>query len=359
MPQPKLFPSVCQRRRYVLARRLAVANGRRVCDVSALDTLERIGNFASTYFVVWVLLFSGAALLTPETFTWISPYITPLLGIIMLGMGLTLRPADFKRIVERPRDVAIGAVAQWVVMPLAAWAITVALSLPPALAVGVILLGAAPGGTASNVMTYLGKGDVALSVAITTVTTLAAPVVMPAWVVTLAGEQLQVTFAQLFTSIVQIVLIPVIAGFALRLALDRYAPRAAEAGLNVFPAVSVVAIVAIVAAVVGQNVENILTAGAVVLVAVVAHNAIGLGAGYGVGRASGMSPERVRACTFEVALQNSGLAVALATAYFSPLAALPPALFSVWHNVSGPALATYFSRQSTEAVDPGAASGDD
>jgi BASS family bile acid:Na+ symporter len=326
-----------------------------VCSVSVLDTLERVGDFASTYFVVWVLLFSGAALVSPSSFTWISPYITPLLGIIMLGMGLTLRPADFKRIAERPRDVAIGAVAQWVVMPLAAWAITVALSLPPALAVGVILLGAAPGGTASNVMTYLGKGDVALSVAITTVTTLAAPVVMPAWVVTLAGEQLQVTFAQMFTSIVQIVLLPVIAGFALRLALDRYAPRLAAAGLNIFPAISVAAIVAIVAAVVGANVENILTAGAIVAVAVVAHNAIGLGAGYGVGRASGMSPARVRACTFEVALQNSGLAVALATAYFSPLAALPPALFSVWHNITGPALATYFSQQSS-AADAGTAS---
>src|SRR5699024_8974805 len=112
---------------------------------------------ASTYFVVWVLLFSGAALVSPGTFTWISPYITPLLGVIMLGMGLTLRPDDFRRIVERPRDVAIGALTQWIIMPFAAWAITVALSLPPALAIGVVLLGAAPGGTASNVMTYLGK----------------------------------------------------------------------------------------------------------------------------------------------------------------------------------------------------------
>lgn len=313
--------------------------------MSLLDRLERVGEFASTYFVVWVVLFSGAALVSPTTFTWIEPYITPLLGVIMLGMGLTLQPADFMRIAERPRDVAIGAVTQWTVMPVAAWAITVGLSLPPALAIGVILLGAAPGGTASNVMTYLGKGDVALSVAITTVTTIAAPVVMPAWVVALAGEQLQVTFAEMFTSIVQVVLFPVITGFALRIALDRSAPRLAAAGLSIFPAISVAAIVAIVAAVVGLNVENILTAGAVVLLAVVAHNAIGLGAGYGVGRASEMSPERVRACTFEVALQNSGLAVALAAAYFSPLAALPPALFSVWHNVTGPALATYFSRQ--------------
>jgi BASS family bile acid:Na+ symporter len=315
--------------------------------MNALDALERVGQFASTYFVVWVLVFAAVALVVPSTFTWIAPYITPLLGIIMLGMGLTLRPADLKRIIERPRDVAIGAVTQWVVMPLAAWGVTIALDLPPALALGVILVGAAPGGTASNVMTYLGRGDVALSVTITSVTTLAAPIVMPAWVLALAGEQLQVTFMDLFVSIVQVVLIPVLTGFVLRVALDRSAPRVAAAGLNIFPAISVVAIVAIVAAVVGLNAETILTAAAAVIVAVIAHNAIGLGAGYGVGRAAGMTDDRVRACTFEVGLQNSGLAVALATAFFEPLAALPAALFSVWHNITGPALATYFMREET------------
>jgi len=315
--------------------------------MNALDALERVGQFANTYFVVWVLVFAAVALVVPSAFTWIAPYITPLLGIIMLGMGLTLRPADLKRIIERPRDVAIGAVTQWVVMPLAAWGVTIALDLPPALALGVILVGAAPGGTASNVMTYLGRGDVALSVTITSVTTLAAPIVMPAWVLALAGEQLQVTFMDLFVSIVQVVLIPVLTGFVLRVALDRSAPRVAAAGLNIFPAISVVAIVAIVAAVVGLNAETILTAAAAVIVAVIAHNASGLGAGYGVGRAAGMTNDRVRACTFEVGLQNSGLAVALATAFFEPLAALPAALFSVWHNITGPALATYFTREET------------
>lgn len=147
-----------------------------------------------------------------------------------------------------------------------------------------------------------------------------------------------------------------IVGFVLRLALDRYALRVATAGLNVFPAISVAAIVAIVAAVVGANVENILTAGAVVLVAVVVHNTIGLGAGYSVGRASGMSTVRARTCAFEVGLQNSGLAVTLATVYFSPLAALPPALFSVWHNISGPALATYFSQHPPSESTDGTAS---
>lgn len=319
--------------------------------MSVLDTVSRVSQLASRYFVVLVLVCAGAAMAVPSAFTWIATegLITPGLGLIMLGMGLTLQPIDFRRLAANPRDVAIGAVAQWVVMPLAAYALTIALSLPPELAIGVILVGAAPGGTASNVMAYLGKGDVALSVAITTVTTLAAPIVMPAWVVFLAGETLDVTFMSLFTSIVQIVFIPVVAGFALRVILDRYAPSVAEVGLDVFPLVSVLTIVAIVAAVVGLNVENILTAAAAVLVAVVAHNAIGLGAGYGVGRLAGMSEDRVRTCTFEVGLQNSGLAVALATSFFSPTAALAPALFSVWHNVTGPALASYFSREEAES----------
>ncbi|WP_367996759.1 bile acid:sodium symporter family protein [Haloferax volcanii] len=325
--------------------------------MNARSTLERLSELANTYFVGLVLLASAAALAQPDLFTWIAPYISPLLGLIMLGMGLTLQPADFRRLAERPRDVAIGALAQWLVMPTAAYALTVVLSLPPELAVGVILVGAAPGGTASNVMAYLGKGDVALSVAITTVTTLAAPLVMPAWVVALAGEQLQVGFVDLFLNIVQIVFIPVVLGFALRVVLDRNAPEVAEVGLDVFPLVSVLSIVAIVAAVVGLNVDTILGAGAAAIGAVVLHNAIGLGTGYGTGRLAGMSADRVRTTTFEVGLQNSGLAAALALSFFTPAAALPPALFSVWHNITGPLLASYFARTASDSA--GGAPADD
>ncbi|ELZ96931.1 sodium-dependent transporter [Haloferax mucosum ATCC BAA-1512] len=320
--------------------------------MTARSALRRLSDLANTYFVGLVLLASGVAVVRPSLFTWIAPYISPLLGVIMLGMGLTLQPDDFRRLAEHPRDVEIGALAQWVVMPVAAYALTVALSLPPAVAVGVVLVGAAPGGTASNVMAYLGKGDVALSVAITTVTTLAAPLVMPAWVVLLAGEQLQVGFVDLFVNIVQIVFIPVVFGFGLRLALDAYAPEAADLGLDAFPLVSVVTIVAIVAAVVGLNVDTILGAGAAAVAAVVLHNAIGLGTGYGTGRLTGMSDDRVRTTTFEVGLQNSGLAAALALSFFSPAAALPPALFSVWHNITGPLLASYFSRGEERATHP-------
>ncbi|WP_338738787.1 bile acid:sodium symporter family protein [Haloplanus salilacus] len=321
--------------------------------MSSGGRISRTARIATTYFVVWVLLAAGLALLYPSTFVPILDYVTPLLGLIMLGMGLTLQPEDFRRLVDRPVDVGIGAVTQWLAMPLAAYALYLSFDLPDAIGVGLILVGAAPGGTASNVMTYLGRGDVALSVAITTVTTLAAPVVMPAWTLFILGEGIDVTFAEMFTSIVQIVIIPVVAGFTLRYLLDRYAPRAAEVGLDVFPVVSVAAIVAIVAGVVGANVENILTAGAFVLAAVVLHNALGLGIGYGVGSATGMTEDRRRTNAFEVGLQNSGLAVALATSLFEPAAALVPALFSVWHNVTGPALASYFTWSDSKATAEG------
>lgn len=312
--------------------------------MSAVRTLERIARFTSKYLVVWILLASAAALYAPEPFVPIGDYIPPILGLIMLGMGLTLTPADFRRVLERPRDVFVGTALQWLVMPLAAYLLVLALGLPWELGIGLLLLGAAPGGTASNVMTYLGRGDVALSVTITSVTTIAAPLVMPAWVILLAGESITVTFGELASQIVLIVLIPVVAGLAIRSALDTYAPRAAEVGLTIFPAISVVAIVVIVAAIVAQNAGEIWGVAATVFAAVVVHNAIGMGAGYGVGRAIGMPEDRSRACAFEVGMQNSGLAVALAGTFFDPTAALIPALFSVWHNVSGSAVANYFTR---------------
>ncbi|ELZ26482.1 sodium symporter [Halogeometricum pallidum JCM 14848] len=328
--------------------------------MSLQTTLERIGDFTSKYFVLWVVAVAPLALYSPGAFTPIAPYITPLLGVIMLGMGLTLTPADFRRVVDRPRDVFVGAASQWLLMPLFAYVLVALLGLPPEIGVGLILVGAAPGGTASNVMTYLGRGDVALSVTITSVTTVAAPVVMPAWIVLLAGESISVTFAEIATSIVQVVLLPVVGGLLLRYVLDRYAPAVARAGVSIFPAVSVVAIVAIIAAVVGLNVTTILSTGLVVFLAVVLHNGLGLGSGYGIGCASGMPEDRARTCAFEVGLQNSGLAVALATAHFSPSAALIPALFSVWHNVSGPALATLFSRmdENPESGDGSASTAD-
>lgn len=320
--------------------------------MSQMQTLERIAEITSKYFVLWVIIFAALALYTPNTFTPLGDYISELLAIVMLGMGLTLTISDFRRIAERPVDVLIGAGLQWILMPLFAYVLVIGLGIPWEIGIGLILVGAAPGGTASNVMTYLGRGDVALSVTITSVTTLAAPIVMPAWTLLLAGEQITVTFAEMAEEIILIVVIPVVLGLGLRYLLDKYAPTAAQAGLTIFPAISVVAIVAIVAAVVGLNVDEILTASAIALLAVVLHNTLGLGAGYGISRGLGMPEDRARACGFEVGLQNSGLAVAIAVAFFDPIAALIPALFSVWHNISGPALATAFTYLDDESSSP-------
>ncbi|WP_266080906.1 bile acid:sodium symporter family protein [Haladaptatus caseinilyticus] len=314
-----------------------------------LSKIERVSEFINNYFVVWVIAASVLALIQPSAFTWIGEYISPLLGVVMLGMGLTLTPVDLKRIVERPRDVVIGSLAQWTIMPVTAYLLVQVFNLPTELGIGIILLGAAPGGTSSNVMTYLGKGDVALSIAITSLTTIVAPIVMPAWVLFLAGAEVQVTFVEMFREIMFVVFIPVVAGLVIRQLMERKAPTAAETSLVVFPSISVIAIVVIVSAVVGLNAENILTVSAVAVAAMIIHNTVGFGSGYAIGHAANMPEDRIRACTFEVGLQNSGLAAALAVTFFTPLTALLPALFSVWMLIVGPTLATYFARKTDEA----------
>ena len=317
-----------------------------------LSKIENASDFINKYFVVWVIVTSLLALYQPELFTWIGSYISPLLGVVMLGMGLTLTPVDLKRIVDRPRDVVIGSLAQWTIMPITAYLLVQIFNLPTELGIGIILLGAAPGGTSSNVMTYLGKGDVALSIAITSLTTIVAPIVMPAWVLFLAGADVQVTFAEMFQEILFVVFIPVVAGIIIRQLMERKAPTAAETSLVVFPSISVIAIVVIVSAVVGLNAENILTVSAIAVAAMIIHNTVGFGSGYAIGHAANMPEDRIRACTFEVGLQNSGLATALAVAFFSPLTALLPALFSVWMLIVGPTLATYFARKTDDSHEP-------
>lgn len=305
----------------------------------------RLAAMASRGFVFWVLAAAVLAYWRPETFAGIAPWIAPLLGVVMLGMGLTLQPADFRRVLRRPGDVLAGAAAQWLLMPPGAWALAVVLRLPPELAAGVILVGAAPGGTASNVVTLLARGDVALSVSITAVTTLAAPLVMPFWVLALLGEQIQVGFWTLFRQIALIVLIPVLCGVLLRQFLDRLAPRTTAEAVRVFPMISMLAIAVIVAAIVAINVDALARLGLPLAMAVLLHNGLGLAGGAVTGHLIGMTPDRIRTCCFEVGMQNSGLAVALAVAHFGPAAALPGALFSVWHNVTGAALASWLTRR--------------
>ena len=310
-----------------------------------MQLLARLSRFIGNTFAIWVLLFSVLAFFFPTGFKWIGPYIVPLLGLIMFGMGLTLSKADFKEVAKRPVDVAIGVAGQFIIMPALAWGLSKALQLPPEIAVGVILVGCCPGGTASNVMTFLARGDVALSVAITSVTTLLAPVVTPALIYLLASQWLEVSAAAMFWSIVQVVVLPIALGvIAQSLLRDKV-----KAAVTVLPLVSVVAIVAIVAAVVAGNQARIATSGLMIFAVVVLHNGLGLLLGYWLARMSGMSMAKRKAISIEVGMQNSGLGVALATAHFSPLAAVPSAIFSVWHNISGPLVATLFQRFKNDA----------
>lgn len=306
-----------------------------------MRVLVRIAGFVGTWFGAFVLAGLALGLLLPDATASVAPHITLLLGLIMFGMGLTLRPADFAIVVRRPRAVLTGVAAQYVVMPLLGWGIGHALGLSALLIVGMVLVGSAPGGTASNVIVYLARGNVALSVAMTSISTLLAPLLTPLLVLWLAGSLLPVDAGGLVVSILQVVLLPVVMGAIVRGVL----PGLVERVLPLLPLVSVLGILVVVAAVVGANSDAVLSTGALVLLAVVVHNALGLTLGYLIGRFSGVDEAARRAVSIEVGMQNSGLAAALATAHFSPVAALPAALFSVWHNLSGSALASWWSRR--------------
>lgn len=317
-------------------------------DDSARPRAERNATIAVTLFPLLILAGGVAGMLWPSAFTGIAPWIAPLLGIIMFGMGLTLTPPDFAVIARRPIPVVIGVVAQYLIMPLIGWLIGVALGLPPELAAGVILVGCCPGGTASNVVSYLARGDVALSVAMTSVSTLLAPLLTPLLTLWLAGTYMPVDAGSMAFSIVQIVLIPVVLGLVVRLLLPKLVAKA----LPVLPWISVLAITTVVLAVVAGSADAIASAGLMIFAAVVLHNGAGYAIGYGFARIFRLPTPSKRTTSIEVGMQNSGLAAGLAAQYLSPAAALPAAIFSVWHNVSGAVLAAYWRRRDSGAGDP-------
>ncbi|MDJ0336811.1 bile acid:sodium symporter family protein [Cryobacterium sp. PH31-O1] len=312
-----------------------------------MHRIRTVSTFIGRWFALIVLTAGGIALAAPSVFSGLTVAIPWLLSIIMLGMGMTLRPADFGIVARRPWPLLLGVAAQYIVMPLLGLGIAVALDLSPLLTAGMILVGASPGGTSSNVMVFLSKGDTALSVAMTTVSTLLAPLLTPLLVLVLAGEFLPVDPGALFISILQIVLVPVLAGLFLRMLL----PRMVEKLLDILPLVSVAGITVVVMAVVAASSSTILSIGILVVVAVVLHNSLGYTVGYLIGRVFKLPIASRRAISIEVGMQNSGLAAALAVAHFNPVAALPAAIFSVWHNVSGSLLASYWSRKGVPVAE--------
>jgi BASS family bile acid:Na+ symporter len=289
---------------------------------------------------------AGAAYLWPFVFAPLSTLIEPLLGVVMFAMGSTLSAADFKRILEKPRVIAIGVVLQFLLMPLFAFVIARALRLPGELAAGLILVGACPGGTASNVVCYLARGDVALSVTLTACTTVLAVVATPGLTWLYAGAAVPVPVLAMLLSILYVVLIPVAGGVLVNARRPELARRLKPA----LPAVSVAAIVTIIAIVVALNRDQMAGAAPVVAVAVMIHNLSGLFAGYGIAKLFRLSEPECRTIGIEVGMQNSGLGVALALKYFSPAAALPSAIFSIWHNLSGAAVASFWARRNGTPV---------
>lgn len=297
------------------------------------------------WFVAWVAVFAVVAYLYPPAFIWFAPYIKPGLGVIMFGMGMTLVPADFKRVATMPRAVVCGVAGQFLIMPLVAYGLAKALQLSADVAMGFVILGACPGGTASNVIAYLAKADVALSVTMTAVSTLLAVFMTPTIVQLLGGEWLPVDWQPMFIDVAQVVLVPVALGLGVRAVAGE---RAAKA-LDVFPAISVAVIVLIVATIVALRQETIATAAPVIVLVALAHNMFGLGLGYGLATLVRLPESARRTVAIEIGMQNSGLGVVLSTAHFPATnAALPPAFFSVIHNVTGSALASWWSRRFTD-----------
>lgn len=288
-----------------------------------------------------VLIVTAVALISPASFKWATPHVSILLGVVMFGMGMTLKPEDFREIFRRPRDVLIGLLAQFTIMPLLAFGLVKVFNLPAEIATGVILVGTCPGGTASNVMTYLAKGDLALSVSMSMASTILAPIVTPLLTWLLAGAWINVSFVGMMISIVQVVVAPIVLGLLVKQLFADFVKRVTE----ILPLISIVAILLILGGVVSVNSEKILQTGLIVMIVVMLHNLCGYGLGYCAAKVFGMNTAKTKAISIEVGMQNSGLAVSLAMTHFSAAAAIPGAIFSVWHNISGSIAANYMSRQ--------------
>ncbi|MCQ2147722.1 MAG: bile acid:sodium symporter family protein [Bacteroidales bacterium] len=308
--------------------------------------MKRICSLITKYMAVIVLLVAACAFLWPAVLGHIkTSWVTPLLGAVMFGMGLTLELNDFKNVFSRPKDVIIGCLCQFTIMPLLAVGLSWVFKLPQELAIGVILVGCCPGGTSSNVITYLSKGDVALSVGMTGLSTILAPLLTPLLVKVLAGTMVPVDVMGMFLSIIEVIIVPI----SLGLIVKKIFPKVTSAVTEYLPAFSTIVITMIVAAVVSANSASLHKSGLLVIAVVILHNLSGYALGFGVGKALKLSPQKSTAISVEVGMQNSGLACSLAASHFAALAmaSVPGAIFSVWHNISGALISRIFSKQNS------------
>ena len=312
-----------------------------------MTILKKIGNFFEKFMALIILAVAILALFVPQSCLWINPkWINPLLMLVMFGMGLTLKFEDFALIFTQPKDILIGCAAQFTIMPLLAFALGKAFNLETGLLVGVILVGTCPGGTASNVITYLSKGDLALSVGMTSINTLLAPILTPAITYLLLKESIHVDVASMFLSIATVVIIPI----GLGLLINKFFGKYIEKIKSVLPGVSIIAIALIIGTIIARNAQKILTTGAIVFAVVILHNLLGFGCGFGLAKLLRLNAAKTKAIAIEIGMQNSGLASSLAATSFPSLAmaTVPGAIFSVWHNMSGTFLANIFSQWDNE-----------
>ena len=309
--------------------------------------MKKLCHYISEYMGVLVPAVALLALIFPSALQQIpTKAINYMLGVVMFGMGLTLNLNDFKIVFSRPKDVVIGCLAQFTVMPLLAWVLARVFHLDESLALGVVLVGCCPGGTASNVITYLAKGDLALSVGMTGVSTLAAPLLTPLLTWALAGKSVDVDVVGMLMSILWVIILPIVVG----LIVKSLWPKFTEKATDYLPAFSSVAIAFIVAVIIAANASKLLAGGLVIVVVVMLHNLCGLVLGYLIGQLLGLAEPKKRAVSIEVGMQNSGLASSLATLHFAayPMATIPGAIFSVWHNISGAVVARLYARNTDD-----------
>ena len=307
--------------------------------------MKKASDFVGRNMAWIVLIIAATALFVPGTSLWIqTKWINYLLMLVMFGMGLTTKLSDFAIVFQRPRDIIIGCAAQFIIMPLLAFVLGKAFNLNDELLVGVVLVGTCPGGTSSNVITYLSKGDTALSVGMTSINTLLAPFLTPLLTYLYLRTSVSVDAKAMFLSIIQVVIVPIGLGLLINRLFGKHTQRIRDS----LPLVSVTAICLIVASVVSHNSAKILSTGAIIFVVVILHNLLGYLLGYLIGVLFKMDLPRKKAVAIEIGMQNSGLATTLAGSAFPNLtmATVPGAIFSVWHNISGAILAGWFNRKS-------------
>lgn len=311
-----------------------------------MNRLATISQKISKNIGIIIIVFSLIAYFSPQYFSWKTSYTTIFLAIAMFGMGTSIDTRDFKKIIKNPKELLIGSLAQFTIMPLLAWLLAITFHVNKDIALGIILVGSCPGGTASNVITHIAGGDVSMSVSMTILSTLLAPIVTPALVYLLAGRWVDVSIIAMFKSVVKVILLPVLLGISIK----KINPTAVSKSKDVFPLISSLAIILIISGIIGANADKIAQSGLIVLVIVAIHNALGLLGGLLVAKLAKMDYDKATALAIEVGMQNSGLAIQLASVNFAlnPLATLPGAIFSIWHNIAGSIFASIRKNKVTE-----------